>query len=102
MRGEQRVRDRARLLGRRRASRAATLDRTCAAIVQAADHQPHQGASGPPRGNPLVAGVLAILAFVFTWAAVGVVLSLLGFSGWLVPLVPAVIVAVVVLVSRLR
>ena len=102
MSGEQRARDRARLLGRRRASRAATLDRTCAAIVRAADQQPQQGASRPPRGNPLVAGVLAILAFVFTWAAVGVVLSLLGFSGWLVPLVPAMIVAGVVLVSRLR
>ena len=102
MRGEQRERDRTRFLGRRRESRAATLDRACAAIVQAADHQPHQGASGPPRGNLRVAVVLAILAFIFTWAAVGVVLSLLGFSGWLVPLVPAVIVAVVVLVSRLR
>ena len=40
MSGEQRARDRARLLGRRRASRAATLDRTCAAIVLAADQQP--------------------------------------------------------------
>ena len=102
MSGEQRARDRARVLGRRRASRAATLDRTCAALVRAADHQPHQGASGPPRGNPVVAGVLALLAFVFTWAAVGVALSLLGFSGWRVPLVPAVLVAVVVLVSRRR
>ena len=102
MRGEQRERDRARLLGRRRASRAATLDRACAAIVLAADQQLHQGASRLPRGNPVVAGVLATLAFVFTWTAVGVALSLLGFSGWLLPLVPAAIVAVVVLVSRLR
>ena len=102
MRGEQRARDRARLLGRRRASRAATLDRACAAIVLAADQQLHRGSSGPPRGNPVVAGVLAILAFVFTWAAVGVALSLLGFSGWLLPLVPAAIVAVVVLLSRVR
>ena len=102
MSSEQRARDRARLLGRRRASRAATWDRTCAAILQAADQQLHRGASGPPRGNPVVAGVLAILAFIGTWAAVGVALSLLGFSGWLVPLVPAAIVAVVVLVSRVR
>ena len=102
MSGEQRERDRARLLGSRRESRAATLDRACAAIVLAADQQLHQGASRLPRGNPVVAGVLATLAFVFTWAAVGVALSLLGFSGWLLPLVPAAIVAVVVLVSRLR
>ena len=102
MSGEQPARDRARLLGRRRASRAATLDRACAASVRAEDQQRHQGASGPPRGKPVVASVLAILAFVFTWAAVGVALALLGFSGWLLPLIPAAIVAVVVLVSRLR
>ena len=40
MRGERRARDRARFLGRRRESRAAGLDRTCAAIAQAADQQP--------------------------------------------------------------
>ena len=63
---------------------------------------PHQTPAAARRGNPIVAGVVAIVVFLLTYFVVLEVPQLAGFSGCVLPLVAAVIMAVVALVTRLR
>jgi hypothetical protein len=63
---------------------------------------PHQTPVAARRGTPFVAGVVAIVVFLLTYFVVLEVLQLAGFSGGVLPLVAAVIMAVVALGTRLR
>jgi hypothetical protein len=63
---------------------------------------PHQTAAAARRGTPFVAGVVAIVVFLLTYFVVREVPQLAGFSGGVLPLVAAVIMAVVALGTRLR
>ncbi len=62
---------------------------------------PHQTPAAR-RSPPFVVGAVAIVIFLLTYFVVREVLQLAGFSGGVLPLVAAVIMAVVALVTRLR